>query len=91
MGRFGDRNGDKVHDENHRRSELTGTVYKILGFGFPLGQPSKIARRELEDIPSASVSTSVRVIIIKNFGGRIQGPSPTCSQCKLWNMGITPL
>ena len=54
-------------------------MYKILGFGFPLGQPSKMARRELEDIPSASVSTSVGVIIIIiiiNLGGRMQGPHP---------------
>jgi hypothetical protein len=41
------------------RIKLTGTVYKTLGFGFSLGQPSKIARNELEDIPFESVSTSV--------------------------------
>lgn len=49
----------KIHHRSVREKKLTGTVYKTLGFGFPLGQPSKIVRNELEDIPLESVSTSV--------------------------------
>jgi len=52
-----------THEKQYRLSphtlRLTGTVYKHFGFAFPTGQLSRIDRSDREDIPLASVSTSV--------------------------------
>lgn len=72
--------------------KLTGTVYKTLGLGLPRGQFSSMERREAADIPWASVSTSTwRCAWENTWNWDGIKDSPIRSQCKILNIGMTPL